>query len=816
MVHGERQRATLANSGGYVFDTLAIVSREVFMGGGVRLISGLLWISISTFSCFPFFCLLLGAVVFAAGDDKDSSTAGQQHPPKAEVRPSEEMFHGTKIVDNYRWLEDGSSPETQRWVAEEMAYTRSVLDPLPGREAINKRLTELLSTGSIGVPQIAGKYYFYTRREGMQNQPVLYVRERASNPAGASTSAERTPIETGDGGGEHEVLRLHGSDRAALRSASLSMTDNKETNSSQDRVLVDVNQMAADGTIALDWFEPSENGKYLAYGTSPSGSEMSTLHIVETKTGTVLPDTIERTRAASIAWELDNGGFYYTRYPKKGDVAEGQEQYNRHVFYHELGTDPATDPKIFGEGRDPEDWPNVNLDNDGRLLLITVEQGWTKTELFLMDLKKGTPPTRITTGKNFVYHGSVYNGRLYIVTNEDAPRYRMFVTEAGDYERENWKELIPQTGSVLQGAAEWGGKIFAQYEQNATSQLMIFDISGTKLKDIALPSIGSVFGSSGKWNHDEMFYGFQSFTVPPSIYRYDLESGTTSLWAKVDAPAIDPAAYEVAQEWYHSKDGTRVPMFLVHKKGVKPGEFKKDGHNPTLLTAYGGFNVSLTPTFTPSTYLWLEHGGVFAVANLRGGAEFGEDWHRAGMLEKKQNVFDDMIAAAEYLIAEKYTDKDHLAIRGGSNGGLLMGAMMTQRPDLFRAVVCQVPLLDMLHYQDFQIAKLWIPEYGTAENPEQFKWLYAYSPYHHMKAGVEYPAVLFMTADTDTRVDPMHAKKMAALMQAEAKNGSSRTRPILLRIESKAGHGAGKPVAKQIEEFTDMYEFLFWQLGVRE
>jgi prolyl oligopeptidase len=256
-----------------------------------------------------------------------------------------------------------------------------------------------------------------------------------------------------------------------------------------------------------------------------------------------------------------------------------------------------------------------------------------------------------------------------------------------------------------------------------------------------------------------------------------------------------------------------VPMFLVHKKSVKPGEFKKDGRNPTLLTAYGGFNVSLTPTFTPSMYLWLEHGGVYAVANLRGGAEFGEDWHRAGMLEKKQNVFDDMIAAAEYLIAEKYTDKDHLAIRGGSNGGLLMGAMMTQRPDLFRAVVCQVPLLDMLHYQDFQIAKLWIPEYGSAENPEQFKWLYAYSPYHHVKAGVEYPAVLFMTGDTDTRVDPMHAKKMAAEMQALARNGTSKTKPILLRIESKAGHGAGKPVTKQIDEFTDVYSFLWWQVG---
>ncbi|MFZ1050751.1 MAG: prolyl oligopeptidase family serine peptidase, partial [Candidatus Sulfotelmatobacter sp.] len=582
-------------------------------------------------------------------------------------------------------------------------------------------------------------------------------------------------------------------------------------NDGKDRVLVDVNQLSADGTIALDWYQPSENGKYLVYGTSPSGSEISTLHIIETKTGNALPDTIDRTRAASIAWTLDNSGFYYTRYPKKGDVPEGQEMYNRHVFYHELGTDPETDPPIFGEGRDPEDWPSVSLDNDGRFLLITVQQGWTKTELFLMDLKKRTPPTRVTTGKNFIYSGSVYNGRLYIVTNEDAPRYRVFVAEAGDYERDNWKEIIPQTDAVFQGAAVWGGKLFTQYEQNASSQLKIFDLDGTKLHDLMLPALGTVFGSDGKWNRDEIFYGFLSFTVPPTVYRYDLKSGTTSLWAKVDAPSIDPAAYEVNQEWFHSKDGTRVPMFIVNKKGLK-----KDGHNPTLLTAYGGFNVSLTPSFSRTAYLWMEHGGVYAVANLRGGAEFGEDWHRAGMLDKKQNVFDDMIAAAEHLIAEKYTDTDHLAIQGGSNGGLLMGAMITQRPDLFRAVVCQVPLLDMLRYQNFQIAKLWIPEYGSSDNPEQFKWLYAYSPYHHVKPGTGYPAILFMTADTDTRVDPMHAKKMAAEMQAEAKNGASKTRPILLRIESKAGHGAGKPVTKQIEEFTDMYSFLFWQLGVKE
>jgi len=709
------------------------------------------------------FLLFVIAAVYAGDDSKSSPTPSK--PPKAAEKPVIDMYHGTKVLDNYRWLEDGKNPETQKWVEQEMAYTRGILDGLAGRDAIHKRLTELLSIGSVTPPTIAGRYYFYTKREGMQNQPVLYVR---------------------DG--------LNGA----------------------DRVLVDANKLAADGTIALDWFQPSDNGKYVAYGTSPSGSEMSTLHILETKTGAILHDTIERTRAASIAWKLDNSGFYYTRYPKKGDVPDGQEMYNRHVYYHEIANDPEdhpedSDPLIFGQGRDAEDWPNVSLSNDGLWLLINVAQGWTKSELFLMDVKAGTPPTRVTNGKNFLYSAEVYNHKLFITTNEDAPRYRVFVADAGNYDREAWKELIPQSDAVLQGTAVFGGKLFAQYEQNASSQLQLFDLQGKKLDDLLLPAIGTVFGSGGRWNRNELFYGFQSFTFAPSIYRYDLKDGSTSLWTKVDAPSLDPAAYEVNQEWFHSKDGTRVPMFLVHKKGVQ-----KNGHNPTLLTGYGGFNLSLTPTFSRTAYLWMEHGGIYAVANLRGGAEFGEDWHRAGMLDKKQNVFDDMIAAAQHLISEKYTDKNHLAIQGGSNGGLLMGAMITQRPDLFRAVVCQVPLLDMIHYQDFQIAKLWIPEYGTSENAEQFKWLYAYSPYHHVKAGAEYPAILFMTADTDTRVDPMHAKKMSALMQSEAKNGTSHTRPILLRIESKAGHGAGKPVTKQIEEFTDVYSFLFWQLGVRE
>jgi prolyl oligopeptidase len=681
-------------------------------------------------------------------------------PPVAPPKPVADYFHGTRVIDNYRWLEKSDSPDTQKWVTEENGYTRALLDPLPGRAAIQKRLTDLLSIGNVTAPVIAGKHYLYTRREGLQNQPVLYVRD-------------------------------------SLNEA--------------DRVLVDANSLSADGTIALDWFQPSENGKYLAYGVSSSGSEMSTLHVVETKTGTVLPDTIERTRAASIAWLHDNSGFYYTRYPNKTEVPAGQEMYNRHVYFHLLGSPVQTDNPVFGEGRDPEDWPSVSLSNDGRWLLINVSEGWTKSELYLMDLKSDKAPIRLTTGKNFLYSAEVYDGKVYITTNEDAPRYHVLVTEAGNFDREDWKEIIPQSDAVLQGAAVFGGKLLVQYEQNASSQLKVFDLDGKKLNDLALPAIGTVYGSGGRWDRDEVFYGFQSFTFAPSIFRYELKDGSTSLWSKVDAPSIDPSGYEVVQDWFRSKDGTRVPMFVVHKKGLQ-----KNGKNPTLLTGYGGFNVSLTPSFSRTAYLWMEHGGIYAVANLRGGAEFGEDWHRAGMLDKKQNVFDDMIAAAEHLISAKYTDRYHLAIQGGSNGGLLMGAMITQRPDLFRAAVCQVPLLDMLHYQDFQIAKLWIPEYGTAENPEQFKWLYAYSPYHHVKAGVEYPAVLFMTADTDTRVDPMHAKKMTALMQAEARNGSSHARPILLRIESKAGHGAGKPVTKQIEEFTDVYSFLFWQLGIKQ
>ena len=683
-----------------------------------------------------------------------SSTMNIPRPPATKQQPVTDEYFGQRIVDPYRWLEDGSSPETQQWVSGQLAYTRSILDKLPGREKLRDHIEQLLEMGNLGETEVGGEYYFHTRRDGKQNQPVLYVRKGV------------------DG---------------------------------KDEALVDANQLSKDGTIALDWWQVSHDGKYVAHGTSESGSEMSTLHVTETATHKLLPDVIERTRAASIAWKPDDSGFYYTRYPKKGDVAEGQEMYNRHVFYHALGSEAAKDPLIFGEGRDPQDWPNIVLSNDGRWLSIMVAQGWTKTEVYLKDLQANAAAMPVATGKNFLYFAHPYNGDLYILTNEDGPRYHVFKTPMTTPAREHWREIIPQSDAVLTSVDIIGGQVFARYEKNAHSMLKRFTTDGKPLGEIGLPTLGTIPDLGGEYDSTSAFYLFTSFTVPTTIYRFDIQSAKSTLWDSVQT-GFDASKYETKQVWYASKDGTRVPMFLVMRKGLK-----LTGHNPVLLTAYGGFNVSLTPEFSKTIFPWLDHDGIFAMANLRGGAEFGEDWHRAGMLDKKQNVFDDFIAAAEYLQKkEGYTDKQHLAIRGGSNGGLLMGAAITQRPDLFRAVICQVPLLDMLRYQNFQIAKLWIPEYGSSEDPKQFRWLYAYSPYHHVKMGTDYPAILFMTADTDTRVDPMHAKKMTALLQAD--NGGPN--PILLRIEPKAGHGAGKPISKLVEEWTDIYSFLFWQLGI--
>ncbi len=697
-----------------------------------------------------------------ASTDDAAAPGTTLHPPPAKVEPVEEMLHGQKIIDPYRWLENGDSPDTQEFTQKELAYTRSILDVLPGRQKIHDRLTQLYSIGAIGTPQAAGDFYFYTRRDGSRNQPVLFVR--------------------------------HGVNGA-------------------DRVLVDVNALAKDGTVALDWWSASHRGALVAYGTSPGGSEISTLHIIDTQTGRILPDTIPQTRAASIAWLPDNSAFFYTRYPKPGDVPAGQELYNRRVYCHSLGSDPQNDILIFGEGRDPQDWPNISLSEDGRWLLIAVEQGWAKSELFIKDVQANTPPRLISEGQNFLYSGEIFKGDIYILTNEGAPRYRIFKVPAENPVHSKWREIISQTATktdaVLTEIKIIQGKLFARYEKSAISQLKVFSLDGKLQSDVKLPGIGALSSVEGEWDGREAFFGFQSYTVPPTIYRYDAAANRSSEWAHVDAP-VDPSRYDVKQVSFHSKDGTSIPMFIVSKKGLK-----RDGANPTVLSGYGGFNISVNPTFDRGLYYWLERGGVYAKVNLRGGAEFGEDWHRAGMLGNKQNVFDDFIAAGEFLIAEKYTDKEHLGIEGRSNGGLLTGAAFTQRPDLFKAVLCGVPLLDMLRYQNFQIAKLWIPEYGSSQDPEQFKWLYAYSPYHHIKPGALYPAILVYASAGDTRVDPLHARKMVARLQAEAKNGDDPSRPILLRIEPKAGHGAGKPLTKTIEEWTDFWSFMSWQLGMK-
>src|ERR1043166_740595 len=613
--------------------------------------------------------------------------------PQARIASVMDDYHGRQISDPYRWLEDSTSEETRLFVEEQNAYTRSVLENVPGRDELRVRIEQLLTIGRVGSPRVCGNRYFYERRDGRQNQAIVYVRD-----SGVGQGLQNS-----------------------------------------DRVLINVNDLAPDGTIALDWWYPSEDGKYVAFGTSPNGSELSTLQVIDAGSGALLTEKIERTSAPSLAWVPDSSGFYYTRYPRPGDVPAGEEMYNRRVFFHELSSADnahgAQDSLIFpADGIDfaPEHWPNVSLSNCGRWLLVDVSEGWTRTELYLKDLTaSGSRFQRITSGKNFLYHSEVLDGQLYITTNEDAPRFRVFKAKCAAPERANWKEIIPESDAVIEGrAAIIGKKLFVHTIKNASSQLKISDLEGRLAAEVPMPALGSIFDLGGNWNSDSGFFGFVSYAIPPTVYEVSLD-GQTVEWARVES-GIDPTRYQTEKIWCRSKDGTRVPMFVVSKKGLA-----RNGRNPTLLSGYGGFNLGRTPFFNRNVMLLLlEQGGIYVDVQLRGGNEFGEDWHRNGMLERKQNVFDDFIAAAEHLIAEKYTDAAHLAIQGGSNGGLLMGAALTQRPDLFRAVVCQVPLLDMLRYQNFQIAKLWIPEYGSSDDPKQFEYIYAYSPYHHVKPGV--------------------------------------------------------------------------------
>jgi prolyl oligopeptidase len=661
-----------------------------------------------------------------------------------------EVRHGVTVADPYRWLEDGKSSETASFGAAQERYLRAALDSLPGREEIRERLRSLFSIGTLAPPVPRRGRYFYEKRTGAQEQPVLYVRD---GRLGA------------------------------------------------DRVLLDPSMGAKDAASALDWHYQSRDGRLLAYGLSEGGSEKSTLRVRDVASATDLPDAIPFTRACSLEWLPDGSGFFYTRYPEPRAGSEGAENYDRRVFLHRLGSEWSGDPLVFAP-KAPEDWPNVHVSPDGRFLAVSVSKGWTRTDVYLRDLSRDQPFATVVEGEDAVFGVDLRNDRLFLHTNLGASRFRLLAVSPEAPGREHWREILPEGDDVLEGAGLVGTRMLALRLRDASSRLVLHDLEGRVVREIALPTLGSVAGLTGEWDGDEAFFGFSSYTFPPAVYRVSLPEGVTELWQRVPAD-VEAAAFTTSLVHYPSRDGTRVSMFLVQR-----ADRPRDGTGPALLTGYGGFAVSHTPAFGRSLLLFLEKGGLYAVAHLRGGGEYGEEWHRAGMLGRKQNAFDDFLAAAEFLVRVGHAAKDRLAIMGGSNGGLLVGAALTQRPELFRAVVSQVPLLDMLRYPLFRIARLWIPEYGDPDDPEAFAWLHAYSPYHHVVDGTAYPAVLLTAGESDSRVDPMHARKMAARLQAATSSG----RPILLRQETRAGHGQGKPVSKLLEEWTDVWSFLLAEL----
>jgi len=666
-------------------------------------------------------------------------------PPETKAEPVREVIHGVEVTDPYRWLEDQHSSETRAWIDAQNAYTDSLLGPLPHRSAIAKRLGELTRTDTITLPIRRAEWCFFSKRLAAQD---LFV-----------------------------ICRRRG-----IRG--------------KEEVLIDPHPMSPDHTVSVSMLDVSKDGRLLVYGVRQGGADEIELRIMDVESRRDLPDRFPTARYTSVAILPDGVGLYYATHSQK----DGPR-----VYYHRLGADCKDDSMVFGEGLGPDKIVGADLSEDGRCLLLTVFHGTSteKTEVYYVDLKQGGGVRTLVDDVDAAFYGQAADGRVYLHTNWHAANGRILCVDLETPERDKWREVVPATDAVLRGFALAGGRIVADYLVNVHSVLKVFDRDGSPLREIPLPAVGSVGGLTGRWDSDEVFFSFSSFHMPTTIYRYDLEAGKRSAWARVKVPLRKPLV--VKQVWYTSKDGTRVPMFLMHAKGLK-----RDGRRPVYLTGYGGFNISLTPGFGAVPVLWAEAGGVFAMPNLRGGGEFGEQWHRAGMREKKQNVFDDFIAAAEWLIENGYTNPSRLAISGGSNGGLLVGAAVTQRPDLFRAAVCAYPLLDMVRYHKMLVGSFWIPEYGSADDPEQFRYLLGYSPYHHVRKGAVYPAVLFVTGDVDTRVDPMHARKMTALLQASA--GSDR--PILLMYDTKAGHSGGKPLSKWLEDESKELAFLFWQLGI--
>lgn len=656
--------------------------------------------------------------------------------PTTRVDNVKETLHGTEIVDPYRWLEDQKSPETRAWIDQQNAYTRPILDGWPGREKLKKRVAEFTHIDTISTPTERGGRYFFTKRLAAQDLPVICMRKGLKGP---------------------------------------------------DEVLLDPHPMSSDHTTSVAMMGISRDGTELLYGIRKGGEDELTVHIRNVETRQDLADTLPRARYGGIAQLPDHSGMYYAKFLPGGV----------RVFWHPRNGDPAQDKEIFGQGYGPSQTVGVGLSESGRWLIFSGNRSFTQNDLYIQDRSSGGPVVPVAKGLDGSFSPRFIGDRLLLLSTWQAPHGRVLKVDPANPAPERWKVLIPESEDTLTGITPAGGKLFARYDHNATTRIQVFSADGTYERDLSLPGLGSAF-LSGRWETQEAFLSFSSYHIPSTIYRYDVAKGTREIWNQVKTP-VDSAGLEVRQVWYTSKDKTRIPMFLLHKKGLQP-----TGSIPVWITGYGGFNVSQTPGFNASAVIWAERGGIYAVANLRGGGEFGEAWHRAGMLEKKQNVFDDFIGAAEWFVANKYSKPSRLVISGGSNGGLLVGAAMTQRPDLYAAVVCSFPLLDMVRYQKFLIARIWVPEYGSADDEKQFPYLYAYSPYHHVKQGTKYPAVLFVSGDSDTRVDPLHARKMAARMQAA--NGGPN--PILLHYETMSGHSGGQPASKRIEDQTDTLGFL--------
>jgi prolyl oligopeptidase len=670
--------------------------------------------------------------------------------PSARKSDQVDDYHGVKVADPYRWLEDLDTEETRAWVEAENKLTFAFLNEIPQRTAIRERLTKLWNYEKYGVPFKEGDRYFYTRNSGLQNQSVLYT------------------VNTLDG---------------------------------QPQMILDPNGLSTDGTVAVSGLQASPDGKLLAYSLSSSGSDWQEWKVRDVTTSQDLSDHLKWVKFSGVSWTRDNKGFFYSRYDEpKADTLSGVNYFQK-VYYHKLGT-PQTEDVLVFERPDQKNWLfGGSVTEDGNYLIVTIYQGTdTKNRVYYKDLKaKDAPVVKLFDDFDAAYTFVGNAGkRFWFQTDLEAPRGRLIEVNIANPASAKWKVLVPEAKERLQGSSFIDRKFVLNYLKDAYTQVKIYNTAGKFLSAIALPGIGTADGFNGKATDKETFYAFTGFTTPTTIYRYDFTTGKSSIFRQ---PKVDfnPSDFETKQVFYSSKDGTQVPMFITYKKGLK-----LDGNNPTYLYGYGGFDISLTPGFSVGNLVWMEMGGIYAQANLRGGGEYGEAWHQAGMKLKKQNVFDDFIAAAEWLIRNKYTSTPKLAIGGGSNGGLLVGAALTQRPDLFGAAIPAVGVMDMLRFQKFTIGWAWVSDYGTSENADEFKALYAYSPLHNIKPGTSYPPTMITTADHDDRVWPGHSFKFAAALQA-AQSGDA---PVLIRIETKAGHGAGKPTSKVIEEIGDRWAFL--------